>query len=221
MTRTLLEIRALLYKELLLEWKQKYAFNGMLLYVISMVFVIALAFGGDMNPQTWNIILWISLLFVAINAVARSFLAESRGQMLYLYTLAGPHAVIAAKMIFNCSLLFLMGFATMGAYALFSPVSIEGLGVFVLALFLGSTGLAANLSLVSAIAAKARNSATLLAVLSFPLVIPLLLTVIRATGQGLAGAPPAESASELLFLGSLIVIIALISLILFPYLWRE
>ena len=38
------EVTALLRKELLLEWKQRYALNGLLLYVASMVFVIALSF---------------------------------------------------------------------------------------------------------------------------------------------------------------------------------
>ncbi|MEL7531400.1 MAG: hypothetical protein AAFN10_08845, partial [Bacteroidota bacterium] len=69
------ELRVLLRKELMLEWKQKYAFNGLLLYVLSMSIVIALVFRDELNPSNWNLLLWLMLLFAAINAVAKSFLS--------------------------------------------------------------------------------------------------------------------------------------------------
>lgn len=215
------EVKALLFREALLEWKQKYALNGLLLYVASMVFVISLAFLNEMTPETWNVTFWIIMLFVAINAIAKSFMGESRGQMFYLYTVAGPHSVIAAKMFYNSILLIFIGFVTLLLFAFLTPNNIKDLGLYLGVIALGSIGFAANLTLVSAIAARAQNKATLLAVLSFPLTIPLLLTSVRASRNAMLGFERSKSYEELVFLIAFIVIIALVSFILFPFLWKD
>ena len=64
---------ALLKKELLLEWKQKYAIYGLLLYSLSMVFVISIGLQNTLPPQAWNVVYWVILLFVSVNAIAKSF----------------------------------------------------------------------------------------------------------------------------------------------------
>jgi len=215
------EILSLLYREFLLEWKQKYAFNGLLLYVVSMVFVLSLAFGGSIPPKTWNIIFWITMLFVAINAVAKSFMSENRGITLYLYSLASPFSIIVAKWIYNCLLMLAFGFITYILFLFFSPVETGNAGHYLLVVGLACPGFATALTLVSAIAASAENKATLLAILSFPLTIPLLLTAISAGRKAIENQPVSDSASLILFLLLFIVIIATVSFILFPFLWRE
>lgn len=161
------------------------------------------------------------MLFVAINAVAKSFMGESRGISLYLYSLASPYSIIAAKWLYNALLLIIIGSFTFLIFQFFSPVEIKGLGLFLSIVILGSMGFASNLTLVSAIAAKAENKATILAILSFPLTIPLLLTAISAGRKAIEGQPIAESFSQLGFMAIFIVIIAIVSFILFPFLWRE
>ena len=49
------EIIALIKKDLLLEWRQRYAINGVLLHVVSMIFVVFLSL-KIMNAPTWNAI---------------------------------------------------------------------------------------------------------------------------------------------------------------------
>ena len=219
------ELKALLIKELILEWKQKFAINGLLLYALTMVFVIALAFRKDFNPNAWNIIFWIILLFVAINAVAKSFIGESRGQLLYLYTLAGPRAVILAKMIYNAGLMLVLSMLALLAYFFFSNHAMQDLigdpGYYWLFVGLGGMGFAIHLTLVSAIASRGKNSGTLMAILGFPLMIPLMLTCIGACRNAMDGLPRTFSQDELLFSIGFIVIVALLSLILFPFLWKE
>src|ERR1700744_2594347 len=91
---------SLLKKEILLEWRSKYAFNGVLLYVISTVFICYISFqltpgfekSGGYNI-VWNILFWIIMLFASVNAVAKSFMQESRARLLYYYTIASPQAI--------------------------------------------------------------------------------------------------------------------------------
>jgi heme exporter protein B len=50
----------------------------------------------------------VILLFICINAVARSFIQEGRGRMLYFYTIASPIQFIFSKLIYNSLLMILM-----------------------------------------------------------------------------------------------------------------
>ena len=219
------EVLSLLYKELLVEWKQKYAFNGLLLYVLSMVVVISLAFVQKLNPLTWNILYWLIILFTAINAVAKSFQAEQKGQLLYLYSVARPAAIILAKMIYNCLLLIVVAGLSLLAFAFLSGISIFDPSLLAGIVLLGSSGLAANLTLVSAIAARAENTGTLLAVLAFPLIVPLLLTLIRLSRYAIEGAnsgfDTANATEEFWLMGGLILTLAVLSVVLFPFIWRD
>jgi heme exporter protein B len=226
---SLSRIRALIRKEFLLEWKQKYAVAGVLLYAFTMVFVVSLAFLGNMELKTWNILFWILLLFVSVNAIARSFIGESRETINYVYSLAGPSEVLAAKLIFNCLVMTGITLLTFFFLLVMSKISVPvsespprpDLPQFSFLVLISGWGVTANLTLVSALASQAKNSATLMAVLGFPLLIPQLLVSISAGQNALLGLPWSESSGYLLFSGMFFGIIALLSLILFPFLWKE
>ena len=142
--------------------RNKYALGGILLYVISTVFVSYLSFKKIINPATWNALFWIILLFASINAVAKSFINETRGRLLYLYTLAGPQAVIMAKIIYNSFLLCVLSILCLLVYTLFVGNIVQDYPLFLVTLLLGSFGFSSLLTMVSAIASKTNNNFTLM-----------------------------------------------------------
>ena len=229
------ELIALLYKELLLEWKQKYAFNGLILYVMSMIVVVSLSFVDGVildnrvagvhiltiSSHTWNIIFWLIMLFVAVNAVAKSFVGEREGNLLYLYTLAQPTAIIIAKILYNSLLLSVIGLIALFFHSLLGGTQIQDYGLFCMGVVLGSYAFAANLTLVSAIAAKAENKTTLLAVLGFPLLVPILINQIELTRKAMEGLPFSDISNKFLLSGAIAVALTLVSVVLFPFLWRD
>ena len=221
MNGLLREIGALLYKEFLIEWKQKYALNGLLLYVLSMVVVISLALSGKLNVVTWNILFWIILLFVSINAVAKSFMSERRGSLLYLYSVASPTAIILAKMFYNALLLILVGTVTLVSFSFLGETAVANWPLMLGILAAGSAALATNLTLVSAIAAKAENRTTLLAVLSFPLIVPILLVLIDLSQNAIEGLDIGLEAQSFYLLGGIVFALTAVSVILFPFVWRD
>lgn len=222
MGRVIRETFPLLRKEFLLEWKQKYALNGLLLYAATMVFVICLSlFQKKPDPEVWNVIFWLIMLFVGVNAVAKSFTGESAGQMLYLYQMASPHAIILSKLLYNALLLCGLTLVSFVLYRLFSLQGPDDPVHYLCILLLGALGFAANLTLVSAMAAKARNQATLIAVLGFPLLIPHLIIGLTASGECLDGKGWAATFPEMGFAAVFFGLLTLVSFILFPYLWRE
>ncbi|WP_206685196.1 hypothetical protein, partial [Escherichia coli] len=72
----------LLKKDILLEMRQQYTFYGIVLYISATSFVVYLS-AGQPEDRIWNSLFWILQLFICINAVAKSFLQEHRGRMLY------------------------------------------------------------------------------------------------------------------------------------------
>src|SRR5215216_6539726 len=111
-------ISALFKKDLLLEMRQQYSFYGVLLYVVSTIFVLFLAMGRP-DDEVWNGLFWMIQLFVCINAVAKSFLQESRGRMLYFYSIAGSRDFIIAKLLFNVLLMMVMSLVSWALFAVF------------------------------------------------------------------------------------------------------
>lgn len=218
------EIAQLVRLEVALDLRQRATWAGMLLYVISAVYVCFLAVKSSLGVATWNALFWIILLFAAFNALARSFQREDQGRQLYLYTLVDPRSVILARALYNAVTMLILSLLSLAAYVLFlggSNLHEADLGQFLLAVVLGGIGFASVLTLISAIAARAGNGIGLMAILGFPLVLPLLLTVLRASKLALDGV--AWSVTGTYFGGILLIDMITITLawILFPYLWRD
>lgn len=214
------QIKYLVAKEIKLELRNKYALGGILLYVVSTVFVSYLSFKRVIDPATWNALFWIILLFASINGVAKSFINETRGKLLYLYTLVSPQAVILSKIIYNSLLLTLLSGLCLFVYALFIGNIIQDSLLFLVTLLLGSFGFSSLLTMVSAIASKTNNNFTLMAILSFPIMIPLLMVLIKLSRNAIDGLEHWDL-NFLFVLMFLNVIIILLSYLLFRYLWRD
>lgn len=195
--------------------------TGMLIYVISTVFICYMTFKRIIDVPTWNALFWIIMVFAAINAVARSFMQESRGIQLYYYTMVHPAAVILSKIIYNAALLISVALIHLLFYSLFLGNEIQDMTMFLIGLLLGSTGLAATLTLVSAISSRASNSPSLMAILSFPILIPLLMTIIRFSRNAIDGIDWVMNASYVYVLLALIGMVVTLSYLLFPYLWKD
>lgn len=218
------EVLYLIQKDFILEWRQKYAFNGMLLYVGSTVFVCYLSFGlrgGTLNVPVWNALFWIILLFTSVNAIAKSFMQENKGRLLYLYTLVSPQGVILAKIAYNSCLMLVLATLCYLFYSVVIGNPVQDDLLFFVTILLGAFGFSTALTMISGIAAKATNGSTLMAILSFPVIIPMLLMLMKMSKNAIDGLDRAASTDELTTLLAINAIVITVSYILFPYLWRD
>ncbi len=218
------EVLNLLKLEAALDLRQRAAWGGMLLYVVSAVYVCHLAMKDALAGTAWNALFWIILLFAAFNALARSFQREDQGRQLYLYTMVHPRSVVLARALYNALTMAVLSLLSLLFYALFlgdEPLSRADLLQFVLAVVLGGIGFAAVLTLISAIAARAGNGIGLMAILGFPVILPMLLAVMRASQLALQGAPWSDTGLLFLALAALDVVTITLAWLLFPYLWRD
>ena len=95
------EVKAIVSKDLRMEWRQPHALGSVFLYVVASIFVAYMGFKQIVNVATWNALFWIIILFASVNAVTKSFVQENSQRQLYYYQLAHPIAIILSKIITN------------------------------------------------------------------------------------------------------------------------
>lgn len=214
------EIKSLIYKDILLEWRQKYAFNGILLYIASTVFVVYLAV-IQVEPKIWLALFWIIMLFASVNAIAKSFLQENRGRLLYYYSIASPQAIIISKIIYNIFLMLILSIICIGIYSLVVGNPVKNFLIFMLTVILGGIGFSLTFTMISAIVSKANNNSTLMAILSFPIIIPIIKILIQLSALTLLPQIPEMIYKDIFLLLSIDAIVTTVAILLFPYLWRD
>lgn len=225
--RMIQEILNLIKKDILLEWRQKYALGAILLYVASTVFMIYIILNqenalGRLDHKFWSILFWITMLFTAVNAIAKSFTQEARERMLYYYTLVRPQSIIISKMIYNMMLMLLLALLSLVIFSTIIGAPVKNYPIFLVALLLGGTGFSFVLTMISAIASKADNNSTLMAILSFPVLLPLILFLQKlAVNAFFIDAAFSNIFKDMAVLVAFDMILIALSYILFPYLWRD
>jgi heme exporter protein B len=217
--RSINHIFTLFKKDLLLEVRQQYSFYGVLLYIGATIFVLYMAI-EDPESNVWNGLFWVIQLFISINAVAKSFLQESRGRMLYFYSIAGPRDFVLAKLLFNSLLMLLMSLLSLGLFRLFLGNPVQKAGAFIGIVLLGGWSLSLVFTFLAAIAAKAQQNAAIMAILGFPLIIPQLLLLMHLSNAAFDETMKMP-VTTILLLVALDAMVVVLSVILFPFLWKD
>jgi heme exporter protein B len=212
-------ILTLLKKDVLLEVRQQYSFYGILLYIGATIFVLFNAI-DEPESRVWNGLFWVIQLFICINAVAKSFLQESRGRMLYFYSLASPVSFVFSKLIFNSLLMLLMSMLSLLLFVIFLGNPLQKAGPFIGLVLLGGWSLSLVFSFLAAIAAKAQQNAAIMAVLGFPIIIPQLILLMRLSNAAFAPLLQIPMTTVLLLV-TMDILVVLMAVILFPFLWKD
>jgi len=214
---------AVLEKDVRLELRTRYAINTLLLFVISSLMIVAMAVRNEgLSPSLRSVLLWIVILFSAIAGLAHAFVSEEeRGTVLLLQLNAIPSCVLAGKLLFN--LMLTAALNTVAAFAFWIIIGFQDVNTLTLVtvLALGAIGLSGATTLLSAIIAKAVNRGPLFAVLSFPVLVPLLLSVVNGTRRAIEGAGLDSVTSEVFTLIGYAGVLITASTLLFDYIWKD
>jgi heme exporter protein B len=214
-------IFGLLKKDMLLEFRQQHTFYGILLYIASTIFVLYLSLDKP-DANVWNGLFWVIQLFICVNAVAKSFLQESRGRLLYFYSIVSPVEFIIAKMVYNIILMILMSLTSLFLFFIFLSNPVESSLRFTGIVVLGGASISIVFTLMSAIAAKAQQNAALIAILGFPVILPQLLLLMRLSKAAFGEVFREGAVLQLAGLvAGLDVLVLAMAIILFPYLWKD
>jgi heme exporter protein B len=213
-------IFAIFMMELKLELRQKHTLAGIILFIISTVFLIFKGF-NELAPQAWNVLFWIVIMFSGVNAIAKSFAQQNSNIAIFNYTLYNPLSLILAKLLYNFVYILLLVAIAMFVFTILGGNFIKNWSLFLQALLLGAFGLSSIYTFISAVSLGENNNSTLMAVLSFPLVIPIFLILLRVTSISIGLMQDTSVGTDLIILLGIDLLLSGIILLLFSFLWKQ
>ncbi|MDP1994906.1 MAG: heme exporter protein CcmB [Ignavibacteria bacterium] len=215
---------ALFKKDLASELRTRYAINSLVMFIVVTISVILFSIGNEkISDFLAGGLFWVVIFFSAMSGLSRAFVSEEeRGTTLTLQLIASPITIFSGKLLFNLILVFAMNIVIALLYsALFEAFVIKNLPLFLYAFILGNIGIAIASTLIASIIAKASSKGTLYPVLSFPILLPLMLTLIDLTKQAMDTTTFSSSYVELAILGCYDVVMIAASFMLFDFIWKD
>ncbi|MBX7042873.1 MAG: heme exporter protein CcmB [Ignavibacteria bacterium] len=222
-SRFLNNVKLVFLKDIRSELRTRYVINSLLMFVLVTISIIRFAIGDEkLEDELLTGLLWIAVFFSASGGLSRTFVKEEEKETSAALKLtAGPAEIFTGKLLFNLVLTFVLNFFILVLFILITGYTIKNPGLFMVVMSLGNIGLVAASTIIAAIISKANSKGTLYPVLSFPVLLPLLLTVINATKLASAGIDTKEIAGEFLILVSYNAVVVTVSLMLFPFVWED
>ncbi len=215
---------AIFSKDLNSELRTRYALNSLLMFVIVTLSIILFSTAGEtVSPSLSAGILWIIIFFAAMSGLSRSFVSEEeRGTSMTLQLWVKPSSVLTGKLLFNSLLIYVLNIMIIIAYTLTMPsFVVKTPSIFFITILIGSFGLSSASTFIAAIISKANSKGTLYPVLSFPILLPLLMSVIDATRLSTDGAAFGEAAGDFKIMFSYSVVVSTVAIVLFDFVWRD
>jgi heme exporter protein B len=205
------------------ELRTRYALNTLALFAVTTLVVVSASLGPlgaspGQAAETLPVLLWLILLFAAAAGLPRSFVHEEETQTATALRLAAtPSALFCGKLAYSLTLLAALEALVTPLYVAVMNLDVARPDLLVATLAAGGFGLASGSTLVAAIIAQARGKAALFAVLSFPVLLPLLLLAVELTRGAFAGGPPGVAFVQLLLYDGAVTTAGLM---LFPLVWN-
>jgi heme exporter protein B len=197
---------AALRKELLLQWRSRAQFLAV--FVFGATALLLFSFGVGPNAEVLRQFsagfLWLGLLLSSTLTLAESFHAEMENRALegLLLLPSDPRALYYGKAVANWLQLTLLGTALIPVMVVLYDAGTSRVLMLIGIVALGSAGLSAPGTLYAAMTAQVRAKQTLLPLLLFPLIVPALLSSVKATSLVILGDPMNALPSWLALLGA-------------------
>lgn len=220
------EAIAIWLRDLRGEFRTRYAVNAILMFAVTTLIAVSFSIGsfriGEAEqPFLYAVLLWIILVFSALSGLSRSFVKEEEaGTMDVLKLSARPQAVFLGKLFYNLTLLAALELIIVPAFIFLMNYKIELPGLFAAMIVSGGLGLGAATTIVAAMIAQTGVRGALFSVLSFPLLLPLMITSIKGCEKAAIGINNPGWSEVRIALAYTIVMVTL-SMFLFPLVWEE
>ena len=193
-----------LRKELLLQWRTRAQAVAVFVFGATALLLFSFAIGpsAGLLRQYAAGFLWLGLLLSSTLTLSEAFHAEMENHALegLLLMPVSPRVLYYGKTLANTIQLVLLGIALVPVMVVLYDAGTTRLLTILLIIILGSAGISAPGTLYSAMTSQARAKQTLLPLLLFPLIVPVLLASVKATSLAILGDPMEQGRSWMLLL---------------------
>jgi heme exporter protein B len=184
---------AALRKEMLLQWRTRARVVAVFVFGMTCLLLFSFAIGPDTSALSRYAagFLWLALMLSSTLSLSESFHSETAEHALegLLLIPVEASALYYAKALANAAQLTLLGFALMPPMVVLYDAPMPRPFALMVIIVLGSAGLAAPGTLYAGMTSQLRANQTLLPLLLFPLVVPVLLAAVKASSLLLFGDP--------------------------------
>ncbi len=212
----------LIHKDLVSECRARRVWPAMALLgiVVALVFSIQMDLPPSQKREVIGGLLWLAIFFAGMVAMDRSFAAERDEGCwdgLALFPVS-PTTIYLAKLTSNVVAIAALETILVPLFVVLSGVELAShLWAMVLVAVLGNLGIAAVGTLLSAMSAGIRHSASLLVLLVLPLATPVVLAAAEATRLAGEASLGAQYWGWLQLLGGFAVVFVTAGTVLFDY----
>lgn len=210
-------------KDVLSEVRTKENIPSVLVFALLVIVIFNFAFEGRQSVgMIAPGILWVTFAFAGVLSLNRAFVAEKEESCLegLMACPVSREVIYVGKML--GSLLFML---IVEAIALPIFVFLFNLPVFSLQLvttvFLTTVGFVAVGTLFSALAVNTKAREMVLPILFLPIVVPLVISAVEASGLALAGESWGKLSVWLQIIGAFDVVFLVVSFLVFAYVIEE
>jgi heme exporter protein B len=205
------------------ELRTRYVINSLIMFVLVTISIIKFAIGDEkIENEILTGLLWIAIFFTASVGLSRTFVKEEEKETSTALKLSADSiSIFLGKLLFNLALIFCLNILILILFTAITDYSIKNFSGFIITIVIGNLGLVSASTIIAAIISKANSKGTLYPVLSFPILLPLLLTVINATKLASSGVETYNLSGEIIILISYLIVVTTASLMLFRYVWED
>jgi heme exporter protein B len=217
-------------KDLKAEFRTKQMLNSMVIFALLVIVIFSFAFGNEATIFVSNLnkkivdllapgMLWIAFTFAGMLGLSRSFAGEKEEGCLEGLKLcpADRSEIYNGKVLSNAVLMFLMEMATLPIFVVLFSYDIKNLPGLIVVIILGTFGFIFVGTLLSALTVNTRTREILLPVILFPVLIPVILSAVTATGTMLANGNFSDVAGEMQILVVYDIIFFVVAQMVFEY----
>ncbi len=215
---------AVVWKDLSAEWRSRELLTAMLVFalLVILIFNFALELDARARASVTSGVLWVTFAFAGTLGLNRSMAAEKDRGCLdgLLLTPVDRSAIYFGKAIGNLIFMFVVEVIVLPIYSVLYNINLFRPGLL-LVIVLGSIGYVAVGTLLSTMAVQARTRDILLPILLFPLVVPVMIAAVKASGGFLQGLPWDEISIWINLLIVYDVIFVAVAFMFFDYVVEE
>jgi heme exporter protein B len=217
-------------KDLKQEFRTKQMLNSMVIFALLVIVIFSFAFGNessifikDINKKVVDLLapgmLWIAFTFAGMLGLSRSFAGEKEEGCLEGLKLCPVERaeIYNGKVISNAVLMFLMEITTIPIFVVLFNYDLKNIPGLTLVIILGTFGFIFVGTLLSALTVNTRTREILLPVILFPVLIPVILSAVTATGTLLSTGDISEISGELQILAIYDIIFFIVAQLVFEY----
>jgi heme exporter protein B len=219
-------VSAILWKDILTEFRTKDALTSMLLFGLLVILMFHFAFEPDsLDTEKYGPgLLWVTFIFAGMLGMNRTFVTERENDNLQGLMMAPVNwgAIYLGKMLSNLLFMLIAETIILFCFSIFFNVDIlPRLGWVSVITFLGTLGFASAGTILSAISINTRMSEVMLPILFLPVALPAILGAVESTAAALTDPPGAALGFWLKFLIVYDIIFITLPLLLFDYVLEE